>query len=107
MKLRKEKLEALIKLSHELANPLKPLAILGEGNTSARLTEKTFLVKASGSCLGSLREEDVAECKADVLLRLLDSTKLSDAKVDGESMQSRVNFKAKSRRPTPCSMPGF
>jgi rhamnose utilization protein RhaD (predicted bifunctional aldolase and dehydrogenase) len=95
MKLRKEKLEALIKLSHELANPLKPLAILGEGNTSARLSEKTFLVKASGSCLGSLRKEDVVECQADVLLRLLDGSKLSDADVDGKLMQSRVDYKAK------------
>ena len=51
-----------------LASPLQPLAILGEGNTSARLTDKTFLVKASGSCLGSLRKEDVVECRSDLLL---------------------------------------
>ena len=30
---RTEKLSTLLKLSHNLANPLKPLAILGEGNT--------------------------------------------------------------------------
>jgi len=32
---RKEKLPALLRLSHELGNPQRPLAILGEGNASA------------------------------------------------------------------------
>jgi rhamnose utilization protein RhaD (predicted bifunctional aldolase and dehydrogenase) len=95
MKTRKEKLESLLKLSHELANPLNPLAILGEGNTSARLTDKTFLVKASGSCLGSLHKGEVVECKADLLLQMLDETGLSDAEVDSRLMKSRVDSAAK------------
>ena len=90
-----EKLSALLKLSHDLANPLKPLSILGEGNTSARLSDKTFLVKTSGSCLGSLRKEDVVECRADLLLEMLDETGLSDAEVDGRLMKSRVDTKSK------------
>jgi rhamnose utilization protein RhaD (predicted bifunctional aldolase and dehydrogenase) len=92
---RTEKLETLLKLSHDLANPLKPLAILGEGNTSARLSDKTFLVKASGSCLGSLRKEDVVECHANVLLQMLDETGLADAEVDSRLMKSRVDANAK------------
>jgi rhamnose utilization protein RhaD (predicted bifunctional aldolase and dehydrogenase) len=95
MNIHKEKLESLLKLSHELANPLQPLAILGEGNTSARLTDKTFLVKASGSCLGSLRKEDVVECRSDLLLPMLDETGLSDAEVDSRLLESRVDAKAK------------
>src|SRR5665213_2002393 len=95
MNIRKEKLESLIKLSHELANPLQPLAILGEGNTSARLTGNTFLVKASGSCLGSLRKEDVVECRSDLLLPMLDETGLSDAEVDSRLLKSRVDASAK------------
>ena len=90
-----EKLAALISLSHELGNPQRPLSILGEGNTSTRLTEKTFLVKASGSNLGSLREEDVVECKSDVLLSLLDSRGLADSEIDQALMDSRVDAKAK------------
>ena len=39
------------------------LAILGEGNTSARCTDDTFLVKASGTCLGTLSKDDVVECR--------------------------------------------
>ncbi len=95
MNTRQKKLKALLKLSYDLANPLHPLAILGEGNTSARLSEKTFLVKASGGCLGSLHKEDVVECKAGLLLRMLDETGLSDAEVDGRLMKSRVDSKAK------------
>jgi rhamnose utilization protein RhaD (predicted bifunctional aldolase and dehydrogenase) len=95
MKTRKEKLKALLKLSHELANPLQPLAILGEGNTSVRLNARSFLVKASGSNLASLHESDVVECKADLLLQMLDETGFSDAEVDGRLMESRVDAKAK------------
>ena len=95
---RTEKLSTLLKLSHDLANPLKPLAILGEGNTSARLSDKTFLVKASGSCLGSLRKEDVVECRAELLLEMLDETGLSDTEVDLRLMESRVD--ARSKKPS-------
>ena len=79
---RKEKLSALLRLAHELGNRQRPLAILGEGNTSARLDDRTFLVKASGTSLGLLRGQDVVECKAAGLLSLLDCTGLSDAEVD-------------------------
>jgi rhamnose utilization protein RhaD (predicted bifunctional aldolase and dehydrogenase) len=95
MNTRKEKLEALLNLSHDLANPLRPLAILGEGNTSVRLSDRTFLVKASGSCLGSLRKADVVECRANVLLQMLNETGLADAEVDSRLMKSRVDANAK------------
>src|SRR5258706_1584762 len=91
----KEKLKALLKLSHDLANPLRPLAILGEGNTSARLNDQTFIVKASGSCLGSLSQKDVVECRRDALLPLLDSHGMPDAEVDKTLMSARVDDKAK------------
>jgi rhamnose utilization protein RhaD (predicted bifunctional aldolase and dehydrogenase) len=92
---RTEKLTALLRLSHELGNPQHPLAILGEGNTSVRLDDRSFLVKASGSNLAALHESDVVECRADLLLKMLDETGLSDGEVDGQLMKSRVDFKAK------------
>ncbi|MGO8837006.1 MAG: class II aldolase/adducin family protein [Limisphaerales bacterium] len=95
MNLRSEKLRALLKLSHDLANPIHPLAILGEGNTSTRLSGKTFLVKASGSSLGTLTKSDVVECRADVLLALLDDKKTSDNRVDQTLMAARVEAGAK------------
>ena len=92
---RTEKLAALLRLSHELGNPQRPLAILGEGNTSVRLDPGSFLVKASGSNLAALRGSDVVECQTDLLLRMLDETGLSDAEVDSRLMKSRVDARAK------------
>ncbi len=98
MNLRSEKLRALLKLSHDLASPFHPLAILGEGNTSARLDRTTFLVKASGSSLGTLAKSDVVECRAEVLLALLDDRKISDVQVDQKLMAARVD--AGARKPS-------
>jgi len=98
MKNQNGKLIELLKLSHDLANPLEPLAILGEGNTSARLTDRSFLVKASGSCLGALSNADLVECRSEVLLPLLDGYGIPDAKVDQALMSARVD--AKARKPS-------
>jgi rhamnose utilization protein RhaD (predicted bifunctional aldolase and dehydrogenase) len=53
-------LSRLLDLSHQLGREERKLAILGEGNTSARVGPDTFVVKASGSNLGSLSEAGVA-----------------------------------------------
>ena len=49
-----EILQVLIALSRELGAEHRGLAILGEGNVSAKLNDDTFFVKASGSSLGTL-----------------------------------------------------
>jgi rhamnose utilization protein RhaD (predicted bifunctional aldolase and dehydrogenase) len=41
-------LEKLVEMSRYLGDPANDLAILGEGNTSARIDDETFWVKASG-----------------------------------------------------------
>ena len=58
----------LLSLSHFLGEEHRQLAILGEGNTSAKLDDDRFLVKASGSCLQTLGEDDVVACRFDKLL---------------------------------------
>lgn len=92
---RREKLKLLLELSHQLGNPLHPMAILGEGNASARLSEDTFLVKASGTSLGTLDKTGVVECRAKTILPMMEKTKLTDADVDGTLLDSRVDPKAK------------
>jgi rhamnose utilization protein RhaD (predicted bifunctional aldolase and dehydrogenase) len=92
---RTEKLAALLRLSHQLGDPQQPLAILDEGNTSVRLDDKSFLVKASGSNLATLREQDVVECKTDMLLGMLDETELPDVDVDNRLLKSRAGSNAK------------
>ena len=85
----------LLALSHELGREDRGLAMLGEGNTSARLTEDTYLVKASGTCLGTLKEEDVVECRLSALLPLLEKDSLTDQQVDDVLLASRLDQKAK------------
>jgi len=46
----------------ELAHTIADYTICGEGNVSERLTEDTFLIKASGTSLHTLSEEDLTLC---------------------------------------------
>ena len=88
-------LKSLLDLSHELGREDRGLAILGEGNTSAQVSADAFLVKASGSCLATLGENDVVECRFSKLLPLLDKTGLSDEQVDQALFDSRTNPQGK------------
>ncbi len=86
---------ALLSLSHELGAEARALAILGEGNTSARLSEATFLVKASGSSLATLAPDDLVECRFEPLRALLDGGEADDARVDEILFGCRVDPAAK------------
>jgi rhamnose utilization protein RhaD (predicted bifunctional aldolase and dehydrogenase) len=86
-----EKTNALLKLSHDLGREELGLAILGEGNTSCRLDDDTFLVKASGSSLATLREDQLVACRFSTLLPLLSVPVMSDAKVEAALLASRVD----------------
>ena len=88
----------LLDLSHQLGREDRKLTILGEGNTSTRVSANTFLVKASGSNLATLDAAAVTKCRFDGLLPLLDAKQLSDADVDAALLAARSN--AKSRKPS-------
>jgi rhamnose utilization protein RhaD (predicted bifunctional aldolase and dehydrogenase) len=88
-------IQDLLTLSHEIGREDRGLAILGEGNTSVRLGDDTFAVKASGTCLGTLKEEDTVECRFSALLPLLEKKSLTDKEIDDALLASRVNPKAK------------
>jgi rhamnose utilization protein RhaD (predicted bifunctional aldolase and dehydrogenase) len=90
-----ETTRALVDLSRGLGAEHRGLAILGEGNASARISDETFIVKASGSSLGTLTEEDVTECRFAPLLAMLDRDDLSDKDVDDELFACRVHPSAK------------
>jgi len=72
----------LLDLSHQLGREERKLAILGEGNTSARVSADTFLVKASGSNLATLAPANLTECRFSELLPTLKAKAMSDAAVD-------------------------
>jgi rhamnose utilization protein RhaD (predicted bifunctional aldolase and dehydrogenase) len=93
-----ETLRRMLDLSHQLGREERKLAILGEGNTSARLSADTFVVKASGSNLGALTEAGTAACRFDALLPLLDRKAMTDAAIDEALFASRVD--PNSRKPS-------
>ena len=88
-------IDDIISLSRELGREDRNLAILGEGNTSCKVSEKTFLVKASGSSLSTMSAGDVTECRFEPLLKLLDQPEASDEQILSVLQASQVDPKAK------------
>ncbi len=91
-------LAPLLGLSHELGREDRRLAILGEGNTSARTGDDTFLVKASGSNLATLAPAGVTACHAAPLLKLLDDESATDETVEAALLGARID--ATARKPS-------
>ncbi|MCC6414805.1 MAG: class II aldolase/adducin family protein [Opitutaceae bacterium] len=85
----------LLDLSHQLGREDRHLAILGEGNTSARVSADMFVVKASGSNLATLDVASVTECRFDALVSMLDAGKKTDAEVDEALLAARTNSTAR------------
>lgn len=85
----------LLQLSHDLGREDRKLAILGEGNTSARASAGTFLVKASGSNLATLASTGVTECRFAALAALLKQRRLPDGAIDDALFAARVDAAAK------------
>jgi rhamnose utilization protein RhaD (predicted bifunctional aldolase and dehydrogenase) len=90
-----EILESLVELSHNLGREDRKLAILGEGNVSAKISHTEFAVKASGSSLATLTRKDLTICKSDSILRLLNEKSASDAEIETALLEARVTSAAK------------
>jgi rhamnose utilization protein RhaD (predicted bifunctional aldolase and dehydrogenase) len=88
-------LDALVALSRDLGRDERQLAILGEGNTSARVTEEQFLVKASGASLARLEAADLTLCALAPVLALLDRKQISDAGMREALLAARVDASAR------------
>jgi len=65
-------LDQLIALSRELGRPENDYAIFAEGNTSARIDDETFYVKASGTYLSLASPETFVQVRRVRILELLD-----------------------------------
>jgi rhamnose utilization protein RhaD (predicted bifunctional aldolase and dehydrogenase) len=82
--------EALLALSRALGEPGYGLAILGEGNTSAAVDAETFLVKASGTELATLRAEQLVQVRYEAVLAMLDAD-LDQAATRDALLEARVD----------------
>ncbi len=80
-----DRLVQLVRLANRLGDPALDYAILGEGNVSARVDERTFLVTVSGAELRSATERSFVEVAFDHVLSLL-----SEGPMDDESIRRRL-----------------
>lgn len=74
-------LAELISLSRTLGDPAHDLAILAEGNTSARAEEGSFFVKASGYSMRTIGADGFVLVRSRPILQALDGPDLSDEQV--------------------------
>ena len=80
------RLEELVGLSRSLGDPGRDLVILGEGNTSVRLDDESFLVKASGTSLAGAVAEGFVGMDFGRTLALLDLEDTPDDALGGALM---------------------
>jgi len=95
-----EILEKLVTMSRNLGDPVLDYAILGEGNTSARVNAETFWVKASGAELRTIQASGFVQVRFDRVLALLeaaDGKHPSDAQVRATLEGARVDPQAAAR----------
>lgn len=84
-------LNELVELSRSLGRPERDLAVLGEGNTSARLDGERFLVKASGTSLAKAAPEGFVEMDLGRTLALLDLEDPSGEELGEALMAARAS----------------
>lgn len=86
-----EKLTQLVRMSNNLGNPANDYVILGEGNTSARVDNKTFWVKASGVELRTAGPDNFVHINFEPILDMLDGPDLDDAGVKQILSKAKVD----------------
>lgn len=74
--------EELAQLSRELGREDRHLAILGEGNTAADLGDGTFLVKASGTSLGTMTPDGLSRVSHAKVDELLDRPNVTEQEIE-------------------------
>lgn len=92
-------LQELVEMSRYLGDPAKPYAILGEGNTSARIDEDSFFVKASGSTLATISEKDFLPVSISRVTGILDDESAGDEDVD-RVLRAAVLRDGETRKPS-------
>jgi rhamnose utilization protein RhaD (predicted bifunctional aldolase and dehydrogenase) len=91
-------LEQLVTMSRNLGDPARDYAILGEGNTSARIDADTFWVKASATELCTIDHTGFVRVRFDRVLAMLEADNLSDDDI-------RASLEAAKADPTATARP--
>lgn len=86
----------LVALARGLGSKDKDYTILGEGNVSGKEENQSFWVKASGTSLGTLTENDLVQVKFDPIYELLRKDHLSDDEVKEGLQAAKVDANCNS-----------
>ena len=86
-----ETLNQLVKMSRNLGDPINDYVILGEGNTSVRLDERSFYVKASGTELRTIEADGFVQVDFERVLAMLDGPVLSDQAVKQALIEAKTD----------------
>ena len=65
-------IDSLVELTRALGDPARDYVIIGEGNTSLRLDDSSFAVKASGQQMRNIAADGFARVGIDPILAMLD-----------------------------------
>lgn len=84
-------LNDLVRMSANLGRPENEYVILGEGNTSAKIDDETFYVKASGAWLCESSEDIFVEVRTAPVLDMCDGPDLTDAEIKERLGAARIN----------------
>jgi len=87
----KQVLHQLTGLSNQLGESALDYVILGEGNTSARIDDESFWVKASGTRLSTMGEGDFVRMSFAPLRELVGSMGLDDESIKAGLLSARVD----------------
>jgi rhamnose utilization protein RhaD (predicted bifunctional aldolase and dehydrogenase) len=89
--------EELIAMSRKLGDPAADCAILAEGNTSARIDEESFWVKASGAELPTISAEGFVRVRFAPVLSLLDAEDTTDEAIKRVLLEACMHNEAQQR----------
>lgn len=92
-------LDELVRMSNYLGEPSRGFAILGEGNTSARCSQDTFYVKASGTSLSTIDKDGFVKVSMTKVLSILDDPNAGDEEVTKVFQEALVE-EGETRRPS-------
>jgi rhamnose utilization protein RhaD (predicted bifunctional aldolase and dehydrogenase) len=83
-------LNELIALTRYLGEPHREYVMLGEGNTSARVDEETYWVKASGSSMLNIGPDGLVLTRFAPVLEMLDAGDLSDDQIKARLIEAKA-----------------
>ncbi len=84
-------LNQLVAMSRRLGDPANDYVILGEGNTSAKLADGSFWVKASGTELRTVTEASFVQVSFDKARTMLNGPDLNDDEVRQGLIDAKVD----------------